>query len=724
MAIGESVDENVQGRTVEINDSVTVGAQLSEVSVIYNLNLGEPLTLQDCTPLSCNQSLHFDEGLNLADDDFFTSPPGRILTTSVAVTDSIAVNRPQTFISLNDSAGVSIAIGPLLPILVNDRPDSYGRPSNLSIPGNYTWDGTPASLRDNLKLEPLYFNTTVNRDNLSNQVVTLRLWNVNITSTAGLPANSTLISDRAANIPAGVPVQARINFKDTPSLSGHSNFIKSLDVQFTPAMLTTDFGLIVTPMDAPPGGATLPPEDLRPLYLDVKWWGNVPGGSDPSIASYYQHPPTFTFTVNDDWANSESAARDGNGVPIIKIRLLNETTNQWDEINAIQRPDSGKDGTYIFTATLPHFSDYVITAVKSAAVSPSPGSSHHTPLPVPQTFAVDLSDKLGVATTSASKAVSVIEEFAGEKFSANLLDSVVISSKPVAYNTFKILKGVEVSITVVDVKQESMVPPSATALLQTEITNTGDEAEKFTLNYWYNDQMGKRGFDLSQQVEVEAHGKKTLQVMIPFTEPGSYRVTAEARSVPENNLLESTQLTVVVPWLSVYLFVLIAAIAAILGGSAIAIALYMARNGMMIATGTAGGAIILLGRKGKLRVRVAEKGTADGDNDDDYDLLVNVKLANSGEEGRLAAGQHTALFDFEIINKSTRKQEFVLAYHLVDVAGTVLPESVQRVKIAKRKTQIRNARLELLAGAYVLHVEARTAKGEVLSSNHVSVRTS
>jgi hypothetical protein len=52
-----------------------------------------------------------------------------------------------------------------------------------------------------------------------------------------------------------------------------------------------------------------------------------------------------------------------------------------------------------------------------------------------------------------------------------------------------------------------------------------------------------------------------------------------------------------------------------------------------------------------------------------------------------------------------------------------LPESVQEVKIAKRKTQMRNARLELLAGAYVLHVEARTAKGEVLSSDRVSVRT-
>jgi hypothetical protein len=717
------------GTAVSVVDSLGVNSQITDVSVHWNRVFEEGVDLADCTPFSCNQSLHFDEGLNLADGDFFTSPPGRILPTTLAVTDSIAVNRPQTFITLGDSAAVSVAIKPLLPILVNDHADNHGRPPNLSVPGTYTWDGTPADLRDAIELEPLYFNTTVIRDDLPNQIITLRLRDVTIVPTADLPANNTLISDRAASIPAGVPVQVRVNFMDTPALSGHSGFIQSLDVQFTPAMLTTDFGLIVTPMDVPPAGATLPPEELRPLYIDVRWWGNVPGGSDPSVQSYYQHPPTFTFTVTDDWARSESAARDANGVPLIKIRLLNEGTNQWEEINTVQNLSAG-NGTYTFTATLPHFSDYVITAVKSATAGSGTGtSSSHVPPPpvVPKTFAVNLADSLTLATSTSNKAVAVIEEFVNEKFSARLLDSVKISSRPVAYNTFTILKDVDVSITVVDVKQKDVAPPSATAVLQTDITNAGDQAEKFTLNFWYNDQTGKRAFDLSQQVEVEAHGSKTLQVTIPFTEPGTYRVTAEARSVPENDLLESTQLTVVVPWLSVYLYVLMTVAIAILGGSAIAIALYMARNGMMITAagaGTAGALILLLGRKRKPRVRVAERKLADNDDDDDdnYDLLVNVKLAN-GSEGRLAPGERMALFDFEIINRSRRKQEFVLAYHLVDMAGTTMPESAAEIKIGKRKTQLCKAKIELLAGAYVLHVEARTAKGEVLSSDRVSVRT-
>ncbi|UVS69279.1 hypothetical protein [Nitrososphaera viennensis] len=733
VAIADQVSA-MMGTAVSIADSVGINSQITNVSVHWNRVFEEGVNLADCTPFSCNQSLHFDEGLSLADDDFFTSPPGRVLPASIAVTDSIGVNRPQTFISLADSVEVSPAVKPLLPILVNNHADDHGRPPNFSVPGNYTWDGTPASLRDALELEPLYFNTTVNRDNLPNQIITLRLWDVAIVPTANLPANNTLISDRAANIPAGVPVQVRVNFMDTPSLSRHSDFIRSLDVQFTPAMLTTDFGLIVTPMDAPPAGASVPPEELRPLYIDVRWWGNVPGGSDPSVQSYYQNPPTFTFTVTDEWARSESAVRDANGVPLIKLRLLNEATNQWEEINTVQRPtSSANDGTYTFTATLPHFSDYVITAVKSA--TSGSGSSSSTPPVKPRIFAVNLVDSIALATSSSSKAVGEIIEFVNEKFSANLLDSVVVSSKPVAYNTFKILKDVEVSITVVDVRQESVAPPSATAVIQTDITNAGDLAEKFTLNFWYNDQTGKRAFDLSQQVDVEAHGFKTLQVTIPFTEPGTYRVTAEARSVPENDLLESTQLTVVVPWLSVYLYVLMTVAIAILGGSAIAIALYMARNGMAIAAGAgaAGALILLLGRKRKPRVRVAEKRPVDYDyddgdgngngGDDDYDLLVNVKLAN-GSEGRLAPGERMALFDFEIINKSRRKQEFVLAYHLVDMAGAaMMPESVAEVKIAKHKTQLRNAKLELLAGAYVLHVEARTARGEVLSSDRVSVRT-
>jgi hypothetical protein len=723
------------GSAVSLADSLDINSEITNVTVHWNRAFEEGMDLADCTPFSCNQSLHFDEGLNLVDSDFFTSPPGRVLTENIEVTEGITSNRPTTFLSLADSTSVSVALKPLLPILVNDHANDHGRPPIQSVAGTYAWDGTPAKLRDALELEPLYFNNTVIRDNLPNQIITLRLRDVSIVPTANLPANNTLLSDRAANLPAGVPVQTRVNFVDSPALSEHSNFIKSLDVKFTPAVLTTDFGLIVTPMTSPPVGATMPPEELRPLYIDVKWWGNVPSASTPSVESYYEHPPTFTFTVSDDWATSQSAARDANGVPIIKIRLLNETTYDWRDIDALEKPSAADNGVYTFTATLPHFSDYAITVVKSDSTIGSSSSSSHMPSTQPRTFTVSIEDSLAIETLSNSKAVSIVEEFANEKFSANLFDSVRISSKPVVYNTFQILKDVKVSITVLDVKQDGVMPPSAKATLQVDMTNAGDVSEKFTLNFWYNDHTGKRQFDLSQQVEVEANQSKTVQVVIPFTEPGTYSLTAEARGVSDNELLESTQLSVAVSWLSVYLYILIAVAIVILGGSAIAIALYMARHGIITAAEiAAAGAIVvlLLGkRKNPLNVKVVERGSVannknndyDRDNDKDFDLIINISLINGSEGNLVNRGDDAALFDFEMLNLSRRKQEFVLAYQLTDMAGaTIAPESAINVKIAGRKTEVHKAHFELLSGSYLLLVEARTMEGKILDKLNVSVR--
>jgi hypothetical protein len=266
------------------------------------------------------------------------------------------------------------------------------------------------------------------------------------------------------------------------------------------------------------------------------------------------------------------------------------------------------------------------------------------------------------------------------------------------------------------------VPPSATALLETLIVNKGDVEEEFTLNFWYNDQTGARKFDLSLFVQVGPHESKTIPVEIPFTEPGTFRVTAEARGVPGGELLESTQLTVMIPWLSVYLYVLVAVAVAILGGSGAAIALYLARNATLIAAGAGGaGAAIILAKKHKPRVRVAE--WKEGAEDDDYDLLVNVTLAN-GAEGRLAKDELVGAFEFEIINRSRSKQEFVLAYYLEDVAGIRSPEAAGIVKIDKHKKELRRDRIALPSrGAYVLCVEARAHKGEVLSSDRVPVRS-
>jgi hypothetical protein len=600
----------VMGALVSLADSIGVNSQITDVSVHWNRVFDEGLGLADCTPFSCNQSLHFTESLSLGDAS--VSPPS--MADSLAVSDGITRSFARTRV-VSDSLFVSPAASfmakptpwtapgsPLPPIsvLVVANKTDVGAPTSISVSGVYNYTGNVNDLVRQLKPAPHFINATVSRSDLPAMAMVLPTYSVPITPNSEIHGSDIKMSVMVAEIPAHTPVVVPISNTDSGAPGQHGFPWMKLD--YTPAVNTTNFALITSVVDAPPHIAEQPKADLQPLYLDVRWVGDFPGTDEPHVQTYYANPPTFTFAVTEDWATQKDVKRDERGVPIVSLSLLDPASGKWTDINDIDRPGAAANGQYVYMAHLKHFSTYAITANKATTTTSTPPpvvtsgvSSNRPPSPVvkPQAFTANLEDSLILATSSSSKAISVIEEFANEKFSARLLDSVVITSKPVAYNTFRILKGVEVSVTVVDVKQKDLAPPSATAVLQTDITNAGDQAEKFTLNFWYNDQTGKRAFDLSQQVEVEAHGSKTLPVTIPFTEPGTYHVTAEARSVPDNELLESTQMTVAVPWLSVYLYVLIAVAIAILGGSAIAIALYMARNGMMTAAGVgAAGAVV------------------------------------------------------------------------------------------------------------------------------------
>lgn len=703
-----------------LEDTVGVSDAITGISISWNRNFEEELTLESCGPVSCGWMLDFDEFLALVAE--FDTPK---IEDKLKITDSITLgpNDLSAVPPVEDEIEISDSVtGVILGILVVDDHSSIGELPSTELTGNYTYTGDAEELVYSILDIPIPINSTVVRPNLPDDITILRTYYVPITPTTEIPGEDVIISEIHSEVPADSNMFLRINFEETPALSGE-DFLKILDIEFTPAVESTDFALVVSLMDGPPapGGvqSPTPSEAIRPIYIDVKWVGDFPGIEDPSVQEYYENPPTFTFQVNDEWVEENSADVDSNGVPLLKLWLLNEADNAWEQITTIDRPSSGVDGTYTFVATLPHFSDYAITA---NPVSTSTGGGGGGGGSSGEEFAVNLVDALGLFESPKGQAIEIIDIPVGIKYTANLLDSVVVSSRPVAYNTFEILKDVEVSITIVDVRQETALPPSAVAELETLIVNRGDTHEEFTLNFWYNDQTGERRWNLSLFVELDPHSTKTIPVEIPFTEPGTYRVTAEARGVPGNELLESTQLTVMIPWLSVYIYVLIMVAVAILGGSGLAIALYMARNATLIAAGAgAGAAILIAAKRHKPRVRVAE--WKEGAEDDDYDLLVNVTLAN-GKEGWLAPGELAGTFEFEIINRSRSKQEFVLAYYLEDVAGIKAPESAGIVKIGGHKEELRRDRVALPSrGSYVLWVEARTHKGEVLSRDRVAVRS-
>lgn len=697
-------------------DTIGITDAITGISINWNRSFDEGLTLAECGPYSCNHVLHLDETMSLSGE---ISPPPEA-TDAVTISDSIA---RSIAISAVPSAGDTVSIsdsvtGRIEGVLVYNDTSLIGDMPSTELGGTYSYTGNAQDLVDQIIEFSIPINSTVVRSELPRDITVLRTYYIPVTPTTEIPGNDVIMSEMHAEVPAESNMFMRINFEDTPSLSDN-DFLSTLDIEFTPAVSATNFALVVSLMDAPPAPngvqSPTPSESIRPIYIDVKWVGDFPGVEDPSVQEYYQNPPTFTFAVNNEWVEENSADVDSNGVPLLKLWLLDEGTNTWEQITTIDRPDSDVDGTYTFVATLPHFSDYAITTNPASSSGGGGGGGIDR-------FAVNLVDALALTELSAGQAITIIEEPVGVEYVANLLDSVIVSSRPVAYNTFEILEDVDVLITVVDITPEISIPPSAIAELETVLTNNEDMPEEFTLHFWYNDSTGVRQFDLSMPVQLDSHESKVITIKIPFTEQGIFHVVAEARSLPDDELLESTQLIVTIPWLLLYLYVLILVAVAILGGSGLAIALYMTRNAAFIATraGT-GAAILIAARRHKPRVRVA--GWEEGAEDDDYDLLVNVTLAN-GKEGWLAPGELAGSFEFEIINRSRSKQEFVLAHYLEDVAGIRAQERADVVKIGGHKKELRRDRVVLPSrGSYVLWVEARTQKGEVLSRDRVVVRS-
>ncbi|MEW5841341.1 MAG: hypothetical protein AB1753_10100 [Thermoproteota archaeon] len=681
LSLSDSVVTRI-GRLVPVPDSVTVADQITNVSVHWNRNFGEGLGLQECTPFACSLVASFGETLSIGHGQF-TSPPFPTVVESLPVTDAIVINRPQTFISLNDSAPVSVGLRPVLPILVNNKPEDHGDPPATELPGVQNWNGDPVTARDTLGLEPLYFNSTIVRSNLPNQVVTLRPHHMTAAPTPQLPGDDVIVSDWAANLDGNVPVQMVVDFEDTPALWDHRDFIDRLAINWTPAQFTTNFGLVVSVIDSPPAGRGVPPEELRPVYLDIRWWGNFPGGSDLGVQAYYANPPRFTFTVNDEWARTQGALRDENGVPQIRLRLLNEATNQWEEVTAIQTPASGTNGEYTYVATLEHFSTYAITAVKAAASSPGGsqggGVSPTTPAPLPAVLGAaltaQLAESLLMGDASESVPIEEIEEFGQKKFRVGIADSVAILTRPVSFKTFNV-GNVEVRITVQEVKQESIVPPRAVATFLVEMLNHGGKDEEFRLNFWYYDQEGTRPWESSQVARLGPYESKQLLVDVPFWQPGTFEVTAEARSVPGDDLVATTELTVMIPWLSINLYIVILVAIAILGGSGAFLALAL-RAGM---AGGAGAGLWLLfaGRKKTPSVRVTEDAHAI---EDEYDIIVEAKQRGPGA------------VDLEISNRSSSRQDFVLRYWAVDPHWRRRDDHSERIKIGGRKSIHMTAKL-------------------------------
>lgn len=768
LTVGEVAVAEVQGHTIELSDAVGVTAQLG-VSVTYSLNFDESLTLGECTPFACNQSLNFYETVGLT--DAYVPPPS--IQESITVSDSVSA--AKTFGRLvSDTLSVQPKLGFIVKFLpptpsggtVPDLRVQITTDKNLvepmsATPITDTYTGTSNDANDLMNwLNPptRTLDTTVTNPDLPKVAVVLPTYHINMTPTEQVPGKDAMLTVKVAQIPSETPVIVPVHMAATTAMNKTPE-VPWMKVDFTPNIDANNFALLINVLDEPPAksrlGAQVPPPqaDLKPLYVDVRWVGTDSSGNplDMSDPSYYMSNadptldghPTFTFAVTDEWANSNNAQRDSNGVPMITLNLLDDSTGAWDAISnsRIDRP-TGVDanGQYVFTAHLDHFSTYVITANASAAAPSTVGGRGHASLTVP------LSDSLQTIDAPKATAVEVIEEFGGRKFNVALVDQLAVSTRQIAYQTFQVGENVQVSIGLDGITSVGILPQTARASFLVHVENSGPRYEKFQLNFWYYDQTGKKAYESSQEIEIGPFESKDSTVEVPFSSPGVFAVVAEARSVPEGNLINATQFTVNIPWLSIYFYTLVIAAVAIMGASSVAVAILLIKRDVRTPAILAVPLRRLAGKASALSI-VRKTGVAEsissklssaaksfkrfratqGKGETPVDagtggLLVSVNWANT-VHGSLPIGEYTAVIDFDAVNRS-KGQIFLMRYWAVNMAGDVVYSSSETLTIDQDRSKLWRLKVDLQSsGDYIFHMEAKSARdGKLESSAQITIK--
>ncbi|MGI0019182.1 MAG: hypothetical protein ACREAY_01785 [Nitrososphaera sp.] len=709
------------GKIVSINDTLTVGAALTNVSVHWNRNFSEEFVLGECTPFACNQVLHFGEFMALGDE--FAPPP--VVADAIAVGDSIA----RTAVlgrGLSDAVGIAARAewtwssaptppppgspAPLLNMMMASNASAVRPLPGAPVGGTFTML-TASQLVDQLNPPTLSIGGWASYPDPSKIAMVLPTYQVNLVPTQQLPGDDALVTVRMASVPANMPVLMPIDLSGTPQTSEHSN-ISWMKVEYTPKVNSTDFAMVLSIIDSPPADAPQLSGGIKAMYMDFDWVGSF-SGADPGASGHYKDLPTFTFAVSESWASQQGVQRDSNRVPVMSLSLLDEAAGAWRQVSAIDSPAAPVNGQYVYVAHLEHFSTYAVTATKAPAPSGGTQGGNVSPGTVPPVvagaaLAVDLAESLAVGDVQDSVPVEVIEEFGQKKLSVRIADTVGIFIKPVSYRTFQV-GDIEVRITVQDVRQENVIPPKATATFLVEMDNLGGKDEKFTLNFWYYDQSGNRPYESSQVAEVGPHESRQLLVDVPFTEPGVFEVTAEARSIPGGDLVNTAQLTVTIPWLAINLYVLVVVAIAILGASGGVMAVFL-RSGL--AGAGAGTALFLIAKKRNPAIRVTDRLASI--EEEEYDIVVEVRQREAQDA--------QAVFDLEIVNRTGRTQEFMLKYWAADSSGIRMSERVEKVRIKGRTTEVRAAQVVLPPGRNIFVVEAGPVSEKQARWGHAGVR--
>lgn len=567
LPIADQAVPDVADGPIPAGDTLHVSEQITSVSVHWSRIFAESLTLQECTPFVCNQSVHLSEGMSLA--GAFIPPPAP--RDQLAASDSIVgaaglAKSNGDGIAVADRLGIAVRPAPLpatsaLPavgvlLVSGDGPAVEPLPASPAA-GQYSMPaGEPNQLLSQLS-PPVAVINSVPRPSLPGMTMVLSTYHVNLIPSPQVPGDDALVTIRVSEVPTGTRVAVPIDIGGMPPAAEHGN-VPQIKLEYTPAVDSANFALVLSLVDSPPAGAQLPQAGLVPMYLDIRWVGTFAGPQDPGKAAFYSSPPVFTFAVAEAWAAQQNVQRDQNGVPLVSLNLLDEATGAWAQVNAVDRPAAAANGQYMFTAHLQHFSTYAVTANSIASGSSGGVRAPATvSLPPAAHLTVHLADSL-LLSEAQDKAIRAQH---GVATAVKLGEELRLGARPDSYSLLEI-GDIDIHVKVLDIAPASAFPPTAKATVVAEIANSGHSLEEFVLSF-----SDGRDYRSSTFVRVGAGGSSSVTAEISFASSGIFGITARAQS-GAGELLDLTTLTVTVPWLDVYLYFLIvlqAVLAAVIG---------------------------------------------------------------------------------------------------------------------------------------------------------------
>jgi PGF-pre-PGF domain-containing protein len=526
MAVDAGASKN---SSVAMLDSMGIEEEFTSISIHYFRTYSEALSLPDsvCTSTTsinlCDRSSN--EGIVISSDVDLTLQSLQTPAEDMAIQDQIArrfvgsrgmtestqigESRAMSMVSLPPPPPPAITTMPIIAMAMTETLKEFGGllDPKEAVQVDGVWD---MDALDNRALESILdtmgmpvYNTSMTASiaGVGDMTMVMPTFIVSAKINGTESDDGIFLTPTLSDVPAGMQIIIPIDAADSID-SDNLDTLGNMTLNFTPAEDAGNFTMMVAMLDSNPEeiGQELP-EGIEAFFLDISFAGDF-GTNTPADSLYFEELPQITFTISEEWVE-ENDIRLLRGAPRINLFLLDEATGEWAEITNVQPSEFAVDGIFTYTATLPHFSTFVVEGAKTVRTG-SPAQD--------QEFARSMVESLSVRSILG---LSENQEISGRIEIKSLTESMAIAeTRPLVQHAFTI-DEVTVSVSMLDVKTASAF--GAVATLNFEIANKNDAEEDLVLRYWYSDpSSGETLYEGNQAITVGAGQSLVHQVEVPF----------------------------------------------------------------------------------------------------------------------------------------------------------------------------------------------------------------